>query len=147
MSAGPRQFLLSSNNHLLPSYQKANMETIYPDMNIIGKMALSTRSLQNSLLQVSLTFFFIRMVHVSSLFDVSVSAEYVDQLMNWVQGMLDDEAIFPNKIGIPFPKSFEATIKSIVRRLFRVYAHLYNHHFAQLCALSIEGAWIFSGYL
>ena len=25
--------------------------------------------------------------------------EYVDQLMNWVQGMLDDEAIFPSKIG------------------------------------------------
>ena len=40
---------------------------------------------------------------------------------------------------MPFPKNFQATIKSIVRRLFRVYAHLYNHHFAQLCALSIEG--------
>lgn len=58
--------------------------------------------------------------------------------MNWVQGMLDDEAIFPSKIGVPFPKTFHSTIKSIVRRLFRVYAHLYNHHFAQLCALSIE---------
>ncbi|KAM0751368.1 putative MOB1 protein [Meredithblackwellia eburnea MCA 4105] len=64
--------------------------------------------------------------------------EYVDHLMNWVQGMLDDEAIFPSKIGVSFPKGFQSTIKSIVRRLFRVYAHLYNHHFAQLCALSIE---------
>ncbi|KAI5480648.1 hypothetical protein MNV49_007575 [Pseudohyphozyma bogoriensis] len=64
--------------------------------------------------------------------------EYVDLLMNWVQGMLDDEAIFPSKIGVPFPKNFQSTIKSIVRRLFRVYAHMYNHHFAQLCALSIE---------
>lgn len=42
--------------------------------------------------------------------------------------------------GVPFPRNFIATIKSIVRRLFRVYAHLYNHHFAQLCALSIEGS-------
>jgi MOB kinase activator 1 len=86
------------------------------------------------------------------------SAEYVDHLMNWTQAMLDDEAIFPSKIGtsmtwlchsrfnptshpagVSFPKNFQATIKSIVRRLFRVYAHLYNHHFAQLCALSIEG--------
>lgn len=66
-------------------------------------------------------------------------ADYVDHLMNWVQGMLDDDAIFPSKIGVPFPKNFHATVKSIVRRLFRVYAHLYNHHFAQLCALSIEG--------
>ena len=66
-------------------------------------------------------------------------SDYVDHLMNWVQGMLDDDAIFPSKIGVPFPKNFQATVKSIVRRLFRVYAHLYNHHFAQLCALSIEG--------
>lgn len=42
-------------------------------------------------------------------------------------------------IGVPFPKNFNTTIKSIVRRLFRIYAHLYNHHFAILCALSIEG--------
>ncbi|GAA5876725.1 hypothetical protein JCM8547_002028 [Rhodosporidiobolus lusitaniae] len=64
--------------------------------------------------------------------------EYVDHLMTWVQGMLDDEAIFPSKMGVPFPKTFQATVKSIVRRLFRVYAHLYNHHFAQICALSLE---------
>lgn len=85
--------------------------------------------------------------------------------MNWVQEQLDDEEIFPSKIGesekpvsfspvhcltaipcihaigVPFPKNFRETVKNIVRRLFRVYAHLYNHHFAQLCALSIEGKW------
>ena len=65
--------------------------------------------------------------------------------------MLDDEAIFPSKVGAPFPRTFHATIRSIVRRLFRVYAHLYNvrrnlataltrsqSHFAVLCALSLE---------
>jgi MOB kinase activator 1 len=25
--------------------------------------------------------------------------EYVDVLMNWAQSLLDDEAVFPNKIG------------------------------------------------
>ncbi|EFP77352.2 Mitotic exit network component [Puccinia graminis f. sp. tritici] len=64
--------------------------------------------------------------------------EYVEYLMNWVQGFLDDEKIFPSKIGQEFPKTFKSTIQSIVRRLFRVYAHLYNHHFAQICALGIE---------
>ncbi|KAH8923007.1 Mob1/phocein [Atractiella rhizophila] len=63
---------------------------------------------------------------------------YVDALMNWVQDLLDNEDVFPSKIGVPFPKDFQVTIKSIVRRLFRIYAHLYHHHFAQLCALSIE---------
>ncbi|KAL7004003.1 Mitotic exit network component [Cystobasidiomycetes sp. EMM_F5] len=43
--------------------------------------------------------------------------EYVDALMNWVQGMLDDEAIFPSKIGVPFPRNFMATIKSIVNAI------------------------------
>lgn len=115
--------------------------------------------------------------------------DYVDCLMTWVQAQLDDENVFPSKIGefweedwasweavvkivfvsrfrqdvchssfpfgililsnlfrfacylsgVPFPSNFQATIKSILRRLFRVYAHIYNHHFAQICALSIEG--------
>lgn len=73
-------------------------------------------------------------------------AEYVDHLMTWVQGMLDDEGIFPSQIGkpasacscdvsktltlavlsvhglagAPFPKDFLSTVKSINRRLFRV---------------------------
>ncbi|PPQ71787.1 hypothetical protein CVT26_007621 [Gymnopilus dilepis] len=64
--------------------------------------------------------------------------EYVDALMNWAQGLLDDEAIFPNKIGVPFPKNFRDTVKTIVRRLFRVYAHIYSNHFDHICALGIE---------
>lgn len=67
--------------------------------------------------------------------------DYIDCLMTWTQGMLDDEAVFPSKVGVPFPANFQQTVKSILRRLFRVYAHVYNHHFAQICALSLEGAW------
>ena len=26
----------------------------------------------------------------------------------------------------------------MLRRLFRIYAHIYNHHFAQVCALRLE---------
>lgn len=40
--------------------------------------------------------------------------------------------------GVPFPPNFKSTVKSILRRLFRVYAHIYNHHFAHVCALSVE---------
>lgn len=86
--------------------------------------------------------------------------EYVDALMNWAQGLLDDESVFPNKIGaiyslpvasryflirssctgVPFPRNFRDTVRTIVRRLFRVYAHIYSNHFDQICALGIEGA-------
>jgi len=84
--------------------------------------------------------------------------EYVDALMNWAQNLLDDEAVFPNKIGmfsrgknvaasvdtdlhagVPFPRNFRDTVKTIVRRLFRVYAHIYSNHFDHICALGIEG--------
>ncbi|KAI0041564.1 Mob1/phocein [Auriscalpium vulgare] len=80
--------------------------------------------------------------------------EYVDALMNWAQGLLEDESVFPNTIGaplpppqctlltawtgVPFPRSFRETVRTIVRRLFRVYAHIYSNHFDQICALGIE---------
>lgn len=85
--------------------------------------------------------------------------KYVDALMNWAQNILDDENVFPNKIGmllpptstnasrahtlrpgVPFPKNFRDTVRTIVRRLFRVYAHIYSNHFDHICALGIEGA-------
>lgn len=44
--------------------------------------------------------------------------------------------------GVPFPKNFRDTVRTIFRRLFRVYAHLYSNHFDQICALGIEGLWI-----
>jgi len=61
---------------------------------------------------------------------VKVSApEYIDYLMTWVQRLLDDESVFPSKIGVPFPKDFLKIIKQIYKRLFRVYAHIYHSHF------------------
>lgn len=32
--------------------------------------------------------------------------EYVDYLMSWVQAQLDDESVFPSKIGQFLPSSF-----------------------------------------
>jgi hypothetical protein len=55
--------------------------------------------------------------------------EYVDLLMTWVQKLLDDESVFPSKIGVPFPKNFHSVTKQIFKRLFRVYAHIYHAHF------------------
>ncbi|KAJ3108593.1 hypothetical protein HDU96_007482, partial [Phlyctochytrium bullatum] len=70
---------------------------------------------------------------------VKVSApEYVDNLMNWVQSQLDDESIFPSKIGVPFPKAFQSTVKTIFKRLFRVYAHIYHAHFPRIVSLGQE---------
>ena len=55
--------------------------------------------------------------------------KYIDFLMTWVQDQLDDEALFPSKIGVPFPNNFLTNAKTILKRLFRVYAHVYHQHF------------------
>lgn len=77
--------------------------------------------------------------------------EYVDYLMTWVQKQLDDETVFPSKIGtalrlvivlimlgVPFPKTFPSVVKNIFKRLFRVYAHIYHTHAAKVSALGEE---------
>ena len=70
---------------------------------------------------------------------MKVSApEYVDYLMTWVQNQLDDETIFPSKIGVPFPAKFQSIVKNIFKRLFRVYAHIYHSHFPKIVSLGEE---------
>lgn len=64
--------------------------------------------------------------------------EYVDFLMTWIQSQLDDETIFPSKIGVPFPKTFLQIVKNIFKRLFRVYAHIYHSHFPKIVSLGEE---------
>ncbi|KAJ1548663.1 hypothetical protein HK405_000925 [Cladochytrium tenue] len=59
--------------------------------------------------------------------------EYTEHLLAWVEGQLDDEAVF-NPEG-HFPPNFEATVRTIFKRLFRFYAHVYHTHLKQLEAI------------
>ncbi|CAG5095383.1 Oidioi.mRNA.OKI2018_I69.XSR.g14163.t1.cds [Oikopleura dioica] len=56
------------------------------------------------------------------------ASEYVDNLMTWVSELIDDESVFPSLLNKPFPQNFKATCSDIIRRLFRVYAHIYIDH-------------------
>jgi MOB kinase activator 1 len=64
--------------------------------------------------------------------------EYVDYLMEWIQKQVDDEKIFPSQVGVPFPKNFRDVVKNIMKRLFRVYAHIYLEHFKHIEQLQAE---------
>lgn len=64
--------------------------------------------------------------------------EYVDYLMSWLQGILDNEDIFPSRVDVPFPKNFLVCVKNIFKRLFRVYAHIYYSHFHKIVNLGEE---------
>lgn len=100
---------------------------------------------------------------------IEVSApKYVEYLMDWIETQLDDESIFPQKLGkltflvfycrwiyelikkvgcltclfsaagTPFPPNFADVVKTILKRLFRVYAHIYHSHFQKIISLKEE---------
>ncbi|KAF8370137.1 hypothetical protein HHK36_005954 [Tetracentron sinense] len=70
---------------------------------------------------------------------IEVSApKYVEYLMNWIEAQLDDESIFPQKLGAPFPPNFCEVVKTIFKRMFRVYAHIYHSHFQKIVSLKEE---------
>uniref|UniRef100_A0A0N5CH17 Mob1/phocein n=1 Tax=Strongyloides papillosus TaxID=174720 RepID=A0A0N5CH17_STREA len=62
--------------------------------------------------------------------------QYVDYLLSWVADTLDDEHIFPSQIGKQFPVEFHAIAQTIMKRLFRIYAHVYNEHMDYLGQLN-----------
>ncbi|PAN04368.1 hypothetical protein PAHAL_1G062400 [Panicum hallii] len=64
--------------------------------------------------------------------------KYVEYLMDWIEGQLDDESIFPQKLGIPFPPNFKEIVKTIFKRLFRIYVHIHHSHFQKIVSLKEE---------
>ncbi|RYP31646.1 hypothetical protein DL767_005653 [Monosporascus sp. MG133] len=63
---------------------------------------------------------------------------YIEQLMGWVQGLIDDESVLPSRIGVPFPRQFPQLARQIFKRLYRVYAHIYCHHYPVVRELGLE---------
>ncbi|MCJ1267859.1 Mitotic exit network component [Lobaria immixta] len=64
--------------------------------------------------------------------------EYIEHLMAWVQGNIDNESMFPSRIGVGFPKTFPVLIRQVFKRLYRVYAHIYCHHYPVIVQLGLE---------
>ena len=77
--------------------------------------------------------------------------------MDWVESQINDEAVrgtfivllryflkansvqlFPVTTDIPFPKSFQPQCKKILTRLYRVFVHVYVHHFDRIMSIGAE---------
>jgi len=54
--------------------------------------------------------------------------QYMRVLVDWAYNKLEDKALIPTD-GSPMPEHLKSTMSLILRRLFRVYAHVYIHHF------------------
>ncbi|CAI9765963.1 unnamed protein product [Fraxinus pennsylvanica] len=75
---------------------------------------------------------------------IKVSApKYVEYFMDWIEPQLDDESIFPQKLGVPFSPYFQDVVKTISKRLFRVYAHIYHSHFQKIVTLHLYSRFCF----
>lgn len=59
-------------------------------------------------------------------------SDYVEYVMTWVEGMLQNERIFPSRESEPFPAKFQGFIKTIFKRLFRVFAIMYTNHVKEM---------------
>lgn len=64
--------------------------------------------------------------------------QYVDLLMEYIESKLNDPKIFPPDADNDFPKDFKLEVKTIFKRLFRVYAHIYHSHFEDIRQLGEE---------
>ncbi|VDO22277.1 unnamed protein product [Haemonchus placei] len=61
---------------------------------------------------------------------------YIDYIMTWIQDQLDDENVFPSQVGRSFPRNYMEVCEGIMRRLFRIYAHVYAAHSARFAELN-----------
>ncbi|KAH0504312.1 MOB kinase activator 3C [Microtus ochrogaster] len=63
---------------------------------------------------------------------------YMALLMDWIEGLINDEDVFPTRVGVPFPKNFQQVCTKILTRLFRVFVHVYIHHFDSILIMGAE---------
>ncbi|KAI1239804.1 hypothetical protein IHE44_0011236, partial [Lamprotornis superbus] len=64
--------------------------------------------------------------------------QYMNLLMDWIEVQINNEDIFPTRVGVPFPKNFLQICKKILCRLFRVFVHVYIHHFDRIILMGAE---------
>lgn len=64
--------------------------------------------------------------------------EYIELLMNWIESLIKSEDVFPQKVGVSFPLHFHTIIKTVFKRMFWVYAHIYHAHFSDIKIMEME---------
>lgn len=69
----------------------------------------------------------------------NVSApEYIENLLNWTHSLFQNPRVFPTELGVEFPPDARMIFQQILKRLFRVYAHIYYHHINQITELNLQ---------
>ncbi|GAA5803349.1 Mob1/phocein [Helicostylum pulchrum] len=64
--------------------------------------------------------------------------QYIDYMASSIQNMMGDENLFPTKAGREFPRDFIQLVRRIFGQLFRLFAHIYHHHYDKILSLHEE---------
>ncbi|KAL9656284.1 hypothetical protein ABK040_007897 [Willaertia magna] len=64
--------------------------------------------------------------------------EYISLSLDNIKKTLDDETIFPSSVQVSFPKNFTKIIKELMKKIFRIYAHIWITHFVDIQKLGLE---------
>jgi hypothetical protein len=66
------------------------------------------------------------------------ASQYIDTVLTFISKTVNDESLFPTKIGIQFPMNFESLVKKIFKFLFNILAHMYHLHYNELLELKLN---------
>ncbi|ORX56221.1 Mob1/phocein [Hesseltinella vesiculosa] len=64
--------------------------------------------------------------------------QYIDYMSSSIETLLNDEVMFPTKAGQDFPSDFISTVRRVFTQLFRLFAHMYHHHYDKILCLNEE---------
>eukprot|EP00095_Tigriopus_kingsejongensis_P006698 maker-scaffold25_size650667-snap-gene-3.22 protein:Tk06698 transcript:maker-scaffold25_size650667-snap-gene-3.22-mRNA-1 annotation:"low quality protein: mps one binder kinase activator-like 3-like" len=64
--------------------------------------------------------------------------EYHVHLFQWIENQIYNEGIFPRDTDSDFPKDFKKICQKMLVRMFRVFVHVYIHHFDRLTEINAE---------
>ena len=67
---------------------------------------------------------------------------YIDFLIQWISKQLEKESLFPADKNSIFPQQYVNKVKSVVKRYFRIYAHIYHSHLNTLKDLKMDTAFL-----
>jgi len=67
------------------------------------------------------------------------AAEYVNLLFEWAEKQMNDENLFPTTTS-SYPSTFKDIAKKLLKRFFRVYAHIYHSHYNEIVLLGEESS-------
>ncbi|GCF01558.1 maintenance of ploidy protein mob2 [Zygosaccharomyces mellis] len=69
------------------------------------------------------------------------ASQYIDLALTWIDNKVNDKNLFPTKNNMPFPQMFLRDVQRIMVQMFRIFAHIYHHHFDKIIHLSLEAHW------